>query len=182
MEVWFYYTPTSNWLQLMIKTLMTAIVSHTCSPSTSLSLLCPLGFVIGPHLSPASHGEFWDAVRVHDCTAVKRDCLKLERFRNSRLRFNLLSEYVFQRLLDVKAFGKWTYCRFRDTRRPPTQLLSACREQQVNKQHDYYPPILQTCAISKAGSCASRHNELRGTKHLVLDFKWNVLLDITTAG
>ncbi len=87
-------------------------------------------------------------------------------------------------LLYVKAFCKWTYCGFPDARRPPTHLLSACREQLVNKQLDHYLAILQTwhdfprlflrelCILMTA---------YKGTEHLVLDVKGNFLLDNTAA-
>lgn len=134
-----------------------------------LSLLCPLGFVICLHflssfLSPDSYGEFSDAVYEHDCTAVKQDCLKLERFRNSHLQFNLLFEYVFLGLLDVKSFCNWTYCRFRDTR-PSTHTASVCLSRAASKQtawllpsnttnveylYDFYGCFSESC---------SRHND-----------------------
>lgn len=118
-------------------------VSSTCSLSASsastfchLCVLWVLLACISPvifHL-PLTLGS--QMLYEHDCTAVKTGAF-LQEPSKSQPTFGV-------RLLYVKAFCKWTYCGFPDTRRPPTQLLSACWEQLVNKQLDHYLAILQT--------------------------------------
>ncbi len=123
-----------------------------------------------------SRSWFTDAVWTWLCTGVKTGAFLLEPSK-SQPTFGVC-------LLYVKAFCKWTYCGFPDARRPPTHLLSACREQLVNKQLDHYLAILQTwhdfprlflwelCILMTA---------YKGTEHLVLDVKGNFLFDNTAA-
>lgn len=133
-----------NWKQWWKHSSLLACPFHLLSISLFgfhvLSPLHPLGFVISPHLSgyrsPASHAWFTDAVWTWRYTAVKTGAF-LQEPSKSQPTFGVC-------LLYVKAFCKWTYCGFPDTRLPPTQLLSACREQLVNKQLDHYLAILQT--------------------------------------